>query len=136
MATSSAFLAGLDRERGDKLGVDAWREDERDRQTGRRDTEQLLQFVGEEGAQPLRVGDILEVAAARLRHRAEQPLVEVLPHADRGRGDAAPPQLSRVPRQLPWIENPDVGQSIGEQDDAPDARCRGVRSAAGVASAS
>ena len=55
------------------------------------------------------------------------PSSKSCPDADRGRGDAAPPQLARVPRQHPRIENADIGQPIGEQDDAPDARCRGIR---------
>ena len=80
----------------------------------------------------LRVGDVLEVATARFGHGAEQPLVEVLAHADGGRGDAAPPQLTRMPRQHPRIENADVCQPIGEQDDAPDTRRRSIRIADGL----
>ena len=67
------------------------------------------------------VADEVEVAAAGVGHALEQRLVEVGADAEGARGDAAVAQLAREPLELRVVDDPDVGEAVGEQQDAVDA---------------
>ena len=64
------------------------------------------------------VADEVEVPAPRIGHALEQALVEVGPHAERARGHAAPAQVVGEPGELVVIGDADVGEAVGEQQDA------------------
>jgi hypothetical protein len=75
--------------------------------------------------------DVLERPATGLGHATQQHLVEVHADADRRRGDAAPPKLAGMVRELGRVRDTDVGQPIRQQQRALDAGPGTVRRAAG-----
>src|SRR5205823_5116604 len=59
-----------------------------------------------------------EAAAAVAGHRLEQLLVEVVPDPQRAGDDAAAAQLGGVAAELARVDDPDVGEAVGQQQDA------------------
>ncbi len=62
-----------------------------------------------------RVGDVVEVAAAGVGHRLEEPLVEVVADTERRRGHAPGAQRGGMRRQLVRVGDADVGEAVGEE---------------------
>jgi hypothetical protein len=53
-------------------------------------------------------------------HPAQEMLVEILAHADRGRMDAAAPQLGGVAQDLGVVDDALVGETVGQKHDPVD----------------
>ena len=91
------------------------------RDVARDHVERLADLAGDVVGDRPRVGDVVEVAAAGSGHGLEQHLVEVGAHAKGRRLHAARAELGGVLGQLVAIGDADVGQAVGQQQDAIDA---------------
>ena len=74
----------------------------------------------------LRALDVVEVAAARFCHAADQVLVEVQPHAEGAGADAPQSQLAHVLKDLGVVGQAHVGQAVGQQHHPAQAAFRAV----------
>ena len=69
----------------------------------------------------------VEVAAAVVGHRLEQRLVEVDADPERAGRHPAPPEVEGEAAELLAVGDADVGEAVGEQQDAVDALLREAR---------
>ena len=108
----------LDAERRQGVDPDPVRDDELEHDLAGDDLQRLPHLARDVVAHLRHVADEVEVAAAGVGHALEQGLVEVGADAERAGRDAPVAELVREPLELGVVDDPDVREAVGEQQDA------------------
>ena len=111
----------LDAERRQRLDSDGLGQDELQDHLAGDDLEGLPHLARDVVPHLDHVADEVEVAAAGIRHALEQGLVEVRADPERAGRDPPAPQVVGPPDELVAIRDPDVGEAVGQEQDAVDA---------------